>query len=149
MFPSPWTIWSYYLLIFLLLVDTSDLSITLLINSFIKYMCVFNVLSMDLGIGDTAVNSEQTRQKALPFWAYSHPRAVCGHLLNCQSPAATGGGVGTRINYHLTHCFLEGPCPLNSKGTPPRRQETSVEYSSTQAGDCWNSLYLFFSEWPW
>lgn len=116
------------------------------INLFFKYLCVYHVLSIILGIRDTV--NKKNRQKSLPLWVYSSPRAVCWHLLNCRTPAASGGVVGAGISCHLTYCFFEVcvPSTLRSTSQPTRKY---TEHSSTQAGDCWYDPFLFFSEQLW
>lgn len=134
---APFSITGWYYLVL-------DLCITVF-HLFIKYFCVYCVprhCSRYWGY----ISTQWTKQTKIPtvVKAYSSPRVVCGHLLNCRTPAAGGGGVGARNSCRLAHCFFEVLVPSAPGGYVPASQEKM--HSTTRAGICWYHLCLLFSD---
>lgn len=77
------------------------------------------------------MNNEQNRQKSLPLWAYSRPRAVCGHLLNCRSSTAHRGGIGTDLVWLNTLLPLSWEEVLVSSAPRNTSQATRKQMQNT------------------
>lgn len=125
-----------------------DLCITVF-HLFIKYFCVYCV-PRHCSRYWVYISTQWTKQTKIPtvVKAYSSPRVVCGHLLNCRTPAAGGGGSGGQEQLPAGTLLLWSPCPLSSRGIPPSLPGKNAQYHSS-----WDllgsSLFALFRRLWW